>query len=126
MSSTTNDKINMIWRMRGCKLMQINDCSWNQITSELYMDQFWLSGWFGLVRLKELSKSHQTESTKLTKNTTHNEPNLFSHRTKPTEFERFCRFFGLAGNLFRPTRGGGCGGEKPGYLTKTKFISSSN
>ena len=50
MSSTTNDKINMIWRMRGCKLMQINDCTWNQIT---YMDEFWLFEWFGWDQLKE-------------------------------------------------------------------------
>jgi len=39
-------------------LMEINDCTWNQITSELYMDEFWLSWWFGLDWLKALSKPH--------------------------------------------------------------------
>ena len=67
------------------------------------VDVFWLSGWFGLNRLKELLIPHQTESTELTKTTTHSELNLFSHRTKPTDFEWFGRFLGLAGILLRLT-----------------------
>jgi len=39
--------------------------------------------------LKELLKSYQTGSTELTKITNHNERNLFSHQTKPFEFEWF-------------------------------------
>ena len=59
--------------------------------------------WFGLRQLKELSKLDQTESTELTKSITHSEPNLFSNRIKPAEFEWLGRFIGLGGNLLRPT-----------------------
>ena len=52
-----------------------------------YMGDVWFYGWFDLHRLKELSKQDQTESTKLTKSTTHSEPNLFLSRVRPTEFE---------------------------------------